>query len=66
LQNAPTLLFHLGRKLAGSRILTAVAYRPGDVALGRSGERHPLEPAVNELQQNWGDIRFAGRQGVAQ
>lgn len=56
------LLFHLGKQVAGSRILTVGAYRPGDVALGRlsasSGqwERHPLEPVVNEFQRDWGDI----------
>ncbi|UCC64401.1 MAG: AAA family ATPase, partial [Anaerolineae bacterium] len=55
------LLFHLGRRLAGSRILLLGAYRPGDVALGRplvdSGwERHPLEPVIHEFQRDLGDI----------
>jgi predicted ATPase len=36
-----SLLFHLGRRLAGSRILIVGAFRPEDVALGREGERHP-------------------------
>jgi DNA-binding SARP family transcriptional activator/predicted ATPase len=51
-----SLLFHLGRQLAGNRILIVGAYRPEEVALGRGGERHPLEPVVNELQRDFGDI----------
>jgi DNA-binding SARP family transcriptional activator len=50
------LLFHLGRKLAGSRILVLGAYRPEEVALGRNGERHPLEPLVSEFRRTWGEI----------
>jgi DNA-binding SARP family transcriptional activator/predicted ATPase len=51
-----SLLFHLGRQLAGNRILIVGAYRPEEVALGRSGERHPLEPVVNEFQRDFGDV----------
>jgi DNA-binding SARP family transcriptional activator/energy-coupling factor transporter ATP-binding protein EcfA2 len=51
------LLFHLGRRLAGSRILMVVAYRPEDVALGRDGERHPLESVVNELKRAFGEMQ---------
>ncbi len=51
-----SLLFHLGRHLAGSRILLVGAYRPEEVALGRDGERHPLEPVVNELQRDSGRV----------
>ncbi|GHF53183.1 tetratricopeptide (TPR) repeat protein [Deinococcus metalli] len=50
------LLFRLGRRLEGSRILLIGTYRPDEVALGRGGERHPLEGAVNELQRYGGDI----------
>jgi predicted ATPase len=50
------LLFHLGRQLAGSRILIVGAYRPEEVALGRDGARHPLTPVVNELQRDFGDV----------
>jgi DNA-binding SARP family transcriptional activator len=53
---AINLLFHLGRHLAGSRILVVGAYRAEEVASGRDGERHPLEPVVNELQREFGDI----------
>ncbi|MBP1610046.1 MAG: transcriptional activator protein, partial [Acidobacteria bacterium] len=52
------LLFHLGRQLTGHRILLIGAYRPGDVSLGRDGDRHPLEPIVNELQRQYGDVRL--------
>jgi predicted ATPase len=63
-----SLLFHLGRHLAGSRILIIGAYRPEEVALGRPAspplaggieggrERHPLEPVVNEFRRAFGDI----------
>jgi DNA-binding SARP family transcriptional activator/ABC-type oligopeptide transport system ATPase subunit len=53
-----SLLFHLGRHLAGSRILILGAYRPEEIALGRAGERHPLEPVVNELQRVFGEIEL--------
>jgi DNA-binding SARP family transcriptional activator/tetratricopeptide (TPR) repeat protein len=52
-----SLLFHLGRYLAGNRILIVGAYRPEEIALGRDGERHPLETVVNELQRIFGDIQ---------
>jgi DNA-binding SARP family transcriptional activator/predicted ATPase len=66
-----SLLFHLGRQIAGTRILIVGAYRPAEVALGRpvspelvskSGEerkRHPLQPVVNELKRDFGDIEVA-------
>jgi serine/threonine protein kinase/predicted ATPase len=50
------LLFHLGRQIHGSRILVLGAYRPSEVDLGRGGERHPLEPVVNELKRDFGDF----------
>ena len=52
------LLFHLGRRLVGSRILLVGIYRPPDVAIGRGGERHPLEPVVNEFQRDFGAIHI--------
>ncbi len=53
------LLFHLGRQVGGGRILMVGAYRPEEVALGRDGERHPLEPVINELRRDFGDITVA-------
>src|SRR4029077_7978852 len=50
------LLFHLARQLKESRVLLLGTYRPDDVGLGRGGERHPLEPILNELKRYYGDI----------
>jgi tetratricopeptide (TPR) repeat protein len=50
------LLFHLGRRIESSRILILGAYRPTDMAVGRYGERHPLEPVVHELTRYHGDV----------
>jgi predicted ATPase len=50
------LLFHLGRRVESSRILILGTYRPNDVALGRDGGRHPLEPVVHELTRYNGDV----------
>ena len=46
-----SLLFYLGRHLAGSRILVVAAYRPDSVIPLSEGKRHPLELVVNELQR---------------
>jgi predicted ATPase/DNA-binding SARP family transcriptional activator len=51
-----SLLFHLGRRIEGSQVLIVGAYRPEEVALGREGKRHPLEPVVNEFKRHFGDI----------
>ncbi|OGO14008.1 MAG: hypothetical protein A2Y53_04565 [Chloroflexi bacterium RBG_16_47_49] len=50
------LLFHLIRRLQNTRILIAGAYRVEEIASGRFGERHPLEPLLNELQSSLGNI----------
>jgi predicted ATPase len=50
------LLFHLARQLKDSRLLLLGTYRPDDVALGRTGGRHPLESILNELKRYYGDI----------
>ena len=58
------LLFHMGRRLRGSRVLIVGAYRPSEIALGRATnvpgqiEQHPLEPAINEFKRDWGDIQL--------
>jgi hypothetical protein len=56
------LLFHLGRHVEPSRISILGCYRPKDVALGRGGERHPLELVVHELTRYKGS---GARQQVA-
>jgi len=50
------LLFHLGRRLAGNRILIVGAYRSEEVAAGRDGARHPLEALISEFRRVWDDI----------
>jgi DNA-binding SARP family transcriptional activator len=50
------LLFHLGRRLAGSRILLVGIYRPSEVAMDRDGKRHPLAPLIHEFQRQLGPI----------
>jgi len=53
------LLFHLSRRISGSRIFILGAYRPDEVALGRPGEtggRHPLEKVLVECKRYFGDI----------
>jgi serine/threonine protein kinase/tetratricopeptide (TPR) repeat protein len=53
-----SLLFHLCRRVTGSRILITGSYRPDEVALGRGGGRHPLEIVVHELKRDLGDIEL--------
>ena len=48
------LLFHLGRAVAGGRVLIVGGYRP-QVQAGER-ERHPLVPVVHEFQRTFGDI----------
>lgn len=48
-------LFYAGRHLIDQHCLIIGAYRPTDVALGRAGQRHPLEAVVNELQRHVGE-----------
>ena len=56
------LLLHLGRRLAGSRILIAGAYRPEEVVPRPASPRdprsvpHPLRQVLAELQRRSGDI----------
>jgi DNA-binding SARP family transcriptional activator/tetratricopeptide (TPR) repeat protein len=57
-----SLLFHLGRRLEHSPILIVGIYRSADVAMGRDGERHPLEAVVGEFQRRFGKIQIDLRQ----
>jgi tetratricopeptide (TPR) repeat protein len=50
------LLFSLSRKLKTSSVLIIGTYRPVEIKLGRSENRHPLEKAVNEIRRERGDI----------
>ena len=53
-----SMLFHLGRRLESAPILILSTFREEEVALGRDGERHPLEKVVAELRRSYGDIRL--------
>ena len=44
------LFFHVAREVAHHKILFVGTYRPTDVAIGRGGERHPLDEVVAELR----------------
>jgi tetratricopeptide (TPR) repeat protein len=50
------LLFHLSRRLEGCPILLVGTYRPEEVALGRGGDRHPLDQVIHELKRYRGEI----------
>ncbi len=52
------LLFHLGRRLSGSRILILGAFRSSEITIGRGNERHPLEPIRNEFKSAFGDVEI--------
>ena len=51
-----SLLFHLGRRIDGNRILVISAYRPAEVAQALGGEKHRLVSVVNELRRVFGDF----------
>jgi DNA-binding SARP family transcriptional activator len=50
-----SLLFHLGRRLDGARILVVGAYRPEEVTKTRDGNDHPLREVLSELKRELGD-----------
>jgi hypothetical protein len=58
------LLFHLARRLTGSRILILAAYRPSDVNLSQSlpgvaaQPGHIRLPILHELKRHFGDIEI--------
>lgn len=62
-----SLLFHLGRKLAGKRILVLGAFRPAEVAITQEDKPHPLEGILQECQAVYGDslIDLADSEGKA-
>jgi DNA-binding SARP family transcriptional activator/tetratricopeptide (TPR) repeat protein len=52
-----SLLFHLGRQLAGARILVVGAYRPSEAIRDPEGLPKPLTSIVHEFTRLWGSIR---------
>jgi DNA-binding SARP family transcriptional activator len=55
-QGSINLLLHLGRRLAGSRVLLLCAYRPDELALRGKRRPHPIVDLVNELRSQYGEI----------
>ena len=51
-----SLFFHLARQIKEAKLLLVGTYRPNDIALGRGGERHPLEQVIFELKRYFGDV----------
>jgi tetratricopeptide (TPR) repeat protein len=58
-ESSASLLFHLARRIDGSRILLIASYRPEDVALGRSEDRHPLASVLAEIKREFGNVTIA-------
>ena len=54
--SSASLLFHLARRIEGSRILVIGTYRPEEVAIGRGGSIHPMSQVVAETKRLYGDI----------
>jgi len=61
-----SLLFHLGRRINEHKILLLGTYRSAEVAIGRAGERHPLEKVLAEFKRYFGDITVDLDQAVKQ
>lgn len=53
--SSASLLFHLARRIEGSRIQIIGTYRPEEVAVGRGESRHPMAQVVTELKRHYGD-----------
>lgn len=51
-----SLLFHLGLRLAGCRMLVLGAYRSEEITIGKDGGQHALEPVINEFRRLYGDM----------
>ncbi|MDR3577513.1 MAG: AAA family ATPase [Anaerolineaceae bacterium] len=58
------LLYHLGRRLSGSRFLLLAACRLAETNAGRSPEQaasadvHPIQSLIQELSRHYGDIQI--------
>jgi tetratricopeptide (TPR) repeat protein len=53
------LLFQLSRRLCSSPVLIVGTLRPNVLALGRDGDRHPLEGVLNEIKIQPGAITIS-------
>lgn len=52
-----SLLFHLARRMGGSKVLLLGAYRPEEPSLRRGAEPHPLLGVIRELQRAFGEVQ---------
>ncbi len=52
------LLFRLGRRLGGSRLMVLGTFRPEEITIGRGGQRHPLEKLRSEFKRYMGDLEI--------
>jgi predicted ATPase/predicted Ser/Thr protein kinase len=52
------LLFHLGRRISGSRLLILGAFRSSEISIGRGEERHPMESIRNEFKSAFGEMEI--------
>ena len=50
------LLFRLARRIEKLPIMVVGNYRPNDIAIGRDGQRHPLEAMLSEVKRYMGDV----------
>lgn len=50
------MLFHLGRRLEGSRIFIVGAYRPDELPAGQNSNPHPLLQLLDEFRRRYGDV----------
>ncbi len=55
-RTSASLLFHLSRHITGQRLLIICSYRREEVALGRDGERHPMDKVLFEAKRVYGSI----------
>jgi predicted ATPase/DNA-binding SARP family transcriptional activator len=53
-----SLLFHLGRRIEGQRILIVGDYRPSEVKQSWQGHPHPLVSVLSEFKHNFGEIEL--------
>ena len=51
-----SLLFHLGRRIEGHRIMIIGAYRPDDITSRMGTEQHPLVQVQMEFKRIFGDL----------
>jgi hypothetical protein len=54
--SSASLLFHIARRIEGSRILVVGTFRPEEIDIGRGEHRHPMSPIVSEVKRHYGDV----------